>query len=158
MRVLTEPQIRAVAGYDALVEAVGQSFAALASGAAQLPAVMTFEFPDVAGEAHVKGAHLLGARYYVVKVASGFYSNPGKGLPVGAELVKQESRPSRADGQRDERRTADGALHGGHGGGCGPGRGPGDHRHSQPDAGCAGRVAVAGCAPERGRRGHAREA
>jgi ornithine cyclodeaminase/alanine dehydrogenase-like protein (mu-crystallin family) len=87
MRVLSESQIRAVAAYDVLVPAVEQSFAALSSGDAQLPAVMSFEFPDADGEAHVKGAHLRGSPYYVVKVASGFYQNPSKGLPVGAGLV-----------------------------------------------------------------------
>jgi len=87
MRVLTEQQIRAIASYDALVPAVEQAFASLASGKAQLPAVMTFDFPGADGEAHVKGAYLLDAPYYVVKVASGFYSNPSKGLPVGAGLV-----------------------------------------------------------------------
>lgn len=87
MRVLSEQQIQAIATYDVLVPAVEQSFAALANGEAQLPAVMTFEFPDADGEAHVKGAHLRGAPYYVVKVASGFYANPSKGLPASSGLV-----------------------------------------------------------------------
>jgi ornithine cyclodeaminase/alanine dehydrogenase-like protein (mu-crystallin family) len=87
MRVLNEQEVRAAVGYDALVAAVERAFAELARGAAQLPAVMSFGFPDAGGEAHVKGAYLAGAPYYVVKVASGFYANPARGLPVGAGLV-----------------------------------------------------------------------
>jgi ornithine cyclodeaminase len=36
---------------------------------------------------HVKGAYLHGAPTYSFKVASGFYRNPERGLPVGAGLV-----------------------------------------------------------------------
>jgi ornithine cyclodeaminase len=43
--------------------------------------------PKAHGEAHVKGAHLSGSQYFVVKVAGGFYGNASKGLPVGAGLM-----------------------------------------------------------------------
>lgn len=87
MRLLSEREIRAVASYGDLIPAVERSFAALARGDAQLPAVMHFDFPDVQGETHVKGAHLRGSPCFVVKVAQGFYRNADKGLPVGSGLV-----------------------------------------------------------------------
>ncbi len=87
MRVLSEQDVRAAVDYASLVAVVERAFADLARGAAQLPPVMSFGFPDANGEAHVKGAYLGGAPYYVVKVAAGFYANPALGLPVGAGLV-----------------------------------------------------------------------
>ena len=43
---------------------------------------MDLEFPDVQGEAHIKGAHIHGAPYWAIKSATGFYANGGRGLPV----------------------------------------------------------------------------
>lgn len=87
MRVLSETEIRSVVSMHDAVGAVEDAFAGLSQGRAQLPAVMHFDFPDANGDAHVKGAFLSGAPYYVVKIASGFYDNPRRGLSVGAGLV-----------------------------------------------------------------------
>lgn len=64
-----------------------EAFVALARGEATLPGVIGLELPDAQGEVHVKGAYLHGAPTYSFKVASGFYRNPERGLPVGAGLV-----------------------------------------------------------------------
>lgn len=63
------------------------AFVALARGEATLPGVIGLELPDAGGEVHVKGAYLHGAPTYSFKIASGFYRNPERGLPVGAGLV-----------------------------------------------------------------------
>jgi len=88
-RVLREPEIRALVGPREALAAVRQAFAALADGAADLPAVLDFEFPEQRGEAHVKGAYLHGAPHWSVKAATGFYGNAAHGLPVtdGLSLV-----------------------------------------------------------------------
>jgi ornithine cyclodeaminase/alanine dehydrogenase-like protein (mu-crystallin family) len=49
--------------------------------------VIGLELPEVEGEVHVKGAYLHRAPTYSFKIASGFYRNPERGLPVGAGLV-----------------------------------------------------------------------
>ena len=64
-----------------------QAFVALARGDVTLPGVIGLELPEAGGEVHVKGAFLHGAPTYSFKVASGFYRNPERGLPVGAGLV-----------------------------------------------------------------------
>lgn len=64
-----------------------EAFVALAHGEATLPGVIGLELPEHQGEVHVKGAYLHGAPTYSFKVASGFYRNPERGLPVGAGLV-----------------------------------------------------------------------
>jgi len=65
------------------IAAVERGFRALAQGDADLPDPMVLELRDQAAEIHVKGARLKGARYVVLKVATGFYHNPARGLPSG---------------------------------------------------------------------------
>jgi ectoine utilization protein EutC len=85
--LLTEAELRRAVGMEQVVEAVEEAFAALARGEARLPGVLHLEVPEAEGEVHVKGAHLRGAPSFVCKVASGFYRNPERGLPVGSGLV-----------------------------------------------------------------------
>jgi ectoine utilization protein EutC len=87
MKVLTETEIRDLVPMKDAITAVEGAFASLTEGRAQLPAVIHFEFPEANGDAHVKGAHLTGSPYFVVKIASGFYNNPSRGLTVGSGLV-----------------------------------------------------------------------
>lgn len=73
------PMTRAIA-------AVERGFRALAAGEATLPEPLVAEIEDREAEVHVKGALLKGARYVVLKVATGFYRNPARGLPSGDGL------------------------------------------------------------------------
>jgi len=68
------------------VAAVEQGFRALGRGEATLPDPLVFELPEVPAEVHVKAAHIAGARYIVLKLATGFYSNRARGLPSGDGL------------------------------------------------------------------------
>ncbi len=47
----------------------------------QTPDVVHLSFNDANGECHVKTGHINGTDSYVIKIASGFYDNPKKGLP-----------------------------------------------------------------------------
>ncbi|HXV96239.1 MAG TPA: hypothetical protein VD695_06800 [Gaiellaceae bacterium] len=79
--------MRELAGPAEALAAVREAFVALAHGEATLPGVIGLALPEHEGEVHVKGAYLHGAPTYSFKVASGFYRNPERGLPVGAGLV-----------------------------------------------------------------------
>lgn len=71
------------------VAAVEAGFRALAAGEATLPDPMVVELTGQGAEIHVKGAWLGGrggARYIVLKVATGFYRNRARGLPSGDGL------------------------------------------------------------------------
>jgi len=85
--LLFEPDIRSIVGPDEAFAAVRDAFAALARGEAILPDVINLDVPSSRVEAHVKGAHLLGSPYFSVKVASGSYDNPSRGMPVGGGMV-----------------------------------------------------------------------
>ena len=68
------------------VAAVERGFRALALGEATLPDPMVVELARPTAEVHVKGAHLAGGRFIVLKVATGFYKNRDRGLPSGDGL------------------------------------------------------------------------
>lgn len=87
MRVVEERRLRELVSEEDALAAVERAFAALARGEVVQPAPMGFDFPDAKGEVHVKGAHLLGARIFAIKVASGFYENPKRSLPPSSGLV-----------------------------------------------------------------------
>ena len=87
VRVLREPEIRGLFSFREAIGAVETAFAELASGRAVMPGVINLDIEDHQGEVHVKSAYLGGRGSYVVKIASGFYRNPARGLPVGNGLM-----------------------------------------------------------------------
>jgi ornithine cyclodeaminase len=87
MQIIDEDAIRsAVREADAL-EAAEIAFRALAENRVELPPPVGLDLPEVQGEVHVKSAYLKGAPIFAVKIASGFYQNPARGLPTGSGLI-----------------------------------------------------------------------
>src|SRR2546425_13293757 len=84
--LLSEREIRVLMGPAEALPAVRDAFVRMARGEAILPGVIHLDLPNGA-EAHVKGAHLQGSRSFTIKVASGSYANPGRGLPTGSGIV-----------------------------------------------------------------------
>lgn len=87
MQIIDEAEIRAAVGAVEALSAVEAGFRALAAGRAIQPPPLGMEIPAVRGEVHAKGAYLEGAPIFALKVATGFYENPERGLPVGSGLV-----------------------------------------------------------------------
>jgi ornithine cyclodeaminase len=87
MKIVSEEELREAVGEAEALAAVETAFRALAEGRATQPSPMGMEVVGAQGEIHVKGAHLQGEPVFAIKVASGFYRNPHKGLPTGAGLV-----------------------------------------------------------------------
>ncbi len=87
MRIVGEQELRERIGEEQALAAVERAFRALAEGSVVQPAPMGFDFEEARGEVHVKGAYLRGAPIFAVKVASGFYGNPDRGLPMSSGLV-----------------------------------------------------------------------
>jgi ornithine cyclodeaminase len=87
MRIVEERELRERIGEEEALVAVERAFRALAEGNVVQPAPMGFDFEEARGEVHVKGAYLKGAPIFAVKVASGFYNNPDRGLPMSSGLV-----------------------------------------------------------------------
>ncbi len=87
LRLIDEPDIRRIVGPREALEAVREAFVKLARGEAVLPGVINLDIPETRTEAHVKGAYLRGAAHFSIKVASGSYDNPSRGLPSGGGMV-----------------------------------------------------------------------
>ena len=87
MKVIGEDEIRGLVGQKEALEAVEKAFRALARGQVTQPPPLGMELVEQRGEVHVKGAYLQGEEVFAMKVASGFYRNPERGLPTGSGMV-----------------------------------------------------------------------
>ena len=85
--VIEEGVLRAVMPPERAVAAMREAFAADGEGKTRVPAVINLEIPASHGEFHVKTAHIEGVPHVAVKVASGFYDNPARGLPSGSGMM-----------------------------------------------------------------------
>ncbi len=63
------------------VPLIEEGFAAYSRGEVVVPPVGEMIFEDPPGDVHIKYGYIKGDEYYVVKLASGFYDNPKRGLP-----------------------------------------------------------------------------
>ncbi len=86
-RVIDEPALRSAITPLRAVEVVREAFRADGEGRTRVPAVINLEIPAAHGEFHVKTAYIDGVPHVAIKVASGFYDNPAKGLPSGSGLM-----------------------------------------------------------------------
>jgi ornithine cyclodeaminase/alanine dehydrogenase-like protein (mu-crystallin family) len=85
---LSRPQIEALVSVDdAAAEAVRDAYRAISDRRANLPPVGYLGFPEARGDCHIKYGHIAGDAVFAVKIASGFYDNPAKGLPSSSGVV-----------------------------------------------------------------------
>jgi len=87
VRIVDEAALRTAITPRAAVDAIREAFRADGEGRAHVPAVINLEIPRLRGEFHVKTAHIDGVPHVAVKIASGFYDNPARGLPSGSGLM-----------------------------------------------------------------------
>jgi ornithine cyclodeaminase len=85
--VVDESALRRVVSPARAVSVMRQAFAADGEGRTRVPSVINLDVPGAHGEFHVKTAYIEGVPHVAVKVASGFYDNPQRGLPSGSGLM-----------------------------------------------------------------------
>lgn len=85
--IIQEAELRAAMTPDRAVAAMREAFRADGEGRTHVPSVINLEIPAARGEFHVKTAHIDGVPHVAVKIASGFFDNPAKGLPSGSGLM-----------------------------------------------------------------------
>ena len=85
--VLKEQEIRDLITLQEVIPEIEKAFAAYSQKAASLPSVIHLDVPRHKGEVHIKAGHLHDAEEYVVKVASGFWENRLRDLPIGSGLM-----------------------------------------------------------------------
>jgi ornithine cyclodeaminase len=86
-RIIGLAEIRAALEGVDLLPGIERAFVAYSSGRAVVPPVGELLLPDVRADVHIKYGFIAGEPYYVIKVASGFYGNPEKGLPSSNGLM-----------------------------------------------------------------------
>ena len=82
IRLLNETETRGLISPTQAIASCRDAFAKLARGEVELPDVLTIEVKAQHGEVHAKGGYLHGAPRFSIKVATGFYNNPSRGLPT----------------------------------------------------------------------------
>jgi len=86
--LVSERELRALVALDlSALAAVEESFTLLSRGAVEMPMPMGLEIPEHEGEVHVKSAYVRGLPGFAVKIASGFYANPRRGLPTSSGML-----------------------------------------------------------------------
>ncbi|MEO6212876.1 MAG: hypothetical protein ABIP65_04545, partial [Vicinamibacterales bacterium] len=85
--IIEEADLRSVVTPERAVAVIRDAFRADGERRTTVPPVINLEIPSARGEFHVKTAHIEGVRHIAVKIASGFYDNPARGLPSGSGLV-----------------------------------------------------------------------
>ena len=81
MHDLNKAQIMELFQFDGAARVISEAYVASSSGHVQTGDVVHLSFPESNGDCHVKSGHILKTDTYVIKIASGFYDNPSKGLP-----------------------------------------------------------------------------
>lgn len=85
--IIDETALRRVVTPERAVAVVRDAFRADGEGRTHVPSVINLDIASARGEFHIKTAHIDGVPYVGVKIASGFYDNPSKGLPSGSGLI-----------------------------------------------------------------------
>jgi ornithine cyclodeaminase len=87
LRSIDEATLRAAITPRHAVDAIRDAFRADGEGRTHVPPVINLDVPAARGEFHIKTAHIDGVPHIAVKVASGFYDNPARGLPSGSGII-----------------------------------------------------------------------
>ena len=87
MKVLSKAQIVASLDLELAVQRLQEGFVAFSAGQVQVPPVQAFAFNQANGDCCVKSAFVEGSDTFTVKVSTGFYDNPAKGLASNDGLM-----------------------------------------------------------------------
>lgn len=80
--ILTEAELRQCVSLDReAVDRVADAFAALARGEAVMPPILSLDIAERNGEVDIKTAYIRGFDSFAIKISSGFFDNPKRGLP-----------------------------------------------------------------------------
>ena len=85
MKIITLDEIKKILQSIELLPAIEQGFIDYSAGRAVVPPVGELLLEN--GEVHIKYGFIQGDSHYVIKIASGFYSNPALGLPSNNGLM-----------------------------------------------------------------------
>ena len=85
--VYSRPQIERVIRPQQVIAAMERAFVAYANGEAVIPPVGQLDFEDPPGDCHIKYGYLKHGSTFTVKIATGFWKNPERGLASSNGVV-----------------------------------------------------------------------
>jgi len=80
-------QIKSVCENATFTETIEAGFSAYSRGDVVVPPVGELFFETPPGDTHIKFGYIKNDDIFVIKIASGFYENPGQGLPSNSGLM-----------------------------------------------------------------------
>lgn len=87
MKVFDKARIVASFNPELAVSRLEEGFIAYSQGKVQVPPVQGFTFEGANGDCCVKSAYIEGSATFTVKLSTGFYDNPSKGVPSNDGLM-----------------------------------------------------------------------
>jgi ornithine cyclodeaminase len=87
MRILTRSEIQKRFNASRAIDRLVDGFICDWHGDVQLPASQNFRFEEADGDCCIKSAYVAGQPTFFVKVSTGFYQNPSRGLPSNNGLI-----------------------------------------------------------------------
>ncbi len=87
MEILNKDTIQNLLGGIDLVPLIEKGFIAYSSGQVIVPPIGELTFKDPPGDVHIKYGYIKGEKYYVIKIASGFWENEKYGIPNGQGMM-----------------------------------------------------------------------
>jgi ornithine cyclodeaminase len=87
VNVYNQQQIISALDLTQAAERVAEGFIAFSQGKVKVPPVQNFVFPEANGDCCVKSAWVEGEATFTVKISTGFYDNPAKGLESNDGLM-----------------------------------------------------------------------
>lgn len=85
---LSRSEIQELISIDSrTIQAIRDAYMAVTDGRADVPPVGYLGFPAQNGDCHIKYGYIAGDPVFVVKIATGFYDNPAKGLPSSNGMI-----------------------------------------------------------------------
>jgi len=87
MKVLEKAHIIANLDLGKAIRMIEEGFIAFSRGQVQVPPVQAFAFPQANGDCCVKSAYMEGSDTFTVKLSTGFYDNPSRGLESNDGLM-----------------------------------------------------------------------
>jgi ornithine cyclodeaminase len=86
-QILTLDEIKQRINVPELIAAIEAGFVLYSQGRVVVPPVGFLNFEEPPGDVHIKYGYVIDDDVYVLKMASGFYQNPGLNLPVSDGLI-----------------------------------------------------------------------
>ena len=87
MHILNRETIEGLLNGVDLSSLISKGFIAYSSGQVVVPPIGELTFKDPPGDVHIKYGYIKGDKYYVIKIASGFWKNEEYGIPNGQGMM-----------------------------------------------------------------------